>query len=157
MGILICYVSLELEVGKIAFVGCLLCAIPEQKVKAFACSRRHSPTFLAPDWARRSAAFPASVVCLCGAVSWYVSDVSIWLEVAQVTEFVFLLHSPYYACSTPAYELCELCRWELLSVSQALVFRPVTFHEFGFTCCSFSRLWPFCKTEALLIQVGWKK
>ena len=36
-------------------------------------------------------------------------------------------------------------------------FRPVNVHELGFTRCSFSRLWPFCKTEALLIQVGWKK
>lgn len=78
--------------------------------------------FLAPSWARRSAAFPASVACLCGAVRHrHVFDVSILLEITQVTEFVFLLHLPYGACSTPAYELGELCRKQLFLVPQALV------------------------------------
>lgn len=92
MGSLICYGSLELEVGGIAVAGCLLGVISEQEVKTFACSCRQSLTFLAPGWTRRSAAFPASVVCLCGAVTWHVFDVSILPEITQVTECVFLLH-----------------------------------------------------------------
>lgn len=120
------------------------CVTLEQEVEVFSCSSWAQ----SPGWAVRPTASPPNVACPFGVVIWFIFDVSILLEVTQVTEACF--------CST---FLTVLALFQLTgSVNSAnknsSVFQSLAFSEFSCTSCHVSRHWPFCKIETLPIQVG---